>query len=51
MSYPEYMTRIPAMDSTAELNALIEEAAFNDLLTDDQYEAIYRAALLRAVYC
>lgn len=51
MSYREYLNRIPVLNSASDLNDLIEEAAFNDLLTDDQYEAIYAAALYRAVCC
>jgi hypothetical protein len=51
MSYREYLDRIPGLESAADLNVLIEEAAFNDNLSDDQYETIYRAALLRAAYC
>ena len=51
MSYREYLDRIPALASTSDLNDLIEDAAFNDGLTDDQYEEIYRAALYRAATC
>lgn len=51
MSYREYLDRIPALDSASDLNDLIEEAAFNDCLTDEQYEDIYRTALYRAVHC
>ena len=49
--YRDYLDRIPALDSASDLNALIEEAAFNDGLTDEQYEDIYRTALYRAVHC
>jgi hypothetical protein len=51
MSYREYLDRIPALNSASDLNDLIEEAAFNDGLTDEQYEDIYRTALYRAVHC
>lgn len=51
MSYREYLDRITALDSASDLNDLIEDAAFNDDLTDAEYEDIYRTALYRAVHC
>ena len=51
MSYNEYLQEIGKSDDTDHLNNLIEDAAFNDGLSDDQYEEIYRAALDRAVRC
>ena len=51
MSYSEYLARIASLDTPADLNALIEEAAFNDDITNAEYEDIYRTALYRAVCC
>lgn len=51
MSYHDYLQEISKSDDTCHLNDLIEDAAFNDGLSNDQYEEIYRAALYRAACC
>ena len=41
----EYLNKIKAVESDMELNNLVEEAAFSEELTDEEYTTIYEAAI------
>ena len=51
MSYKDYFDEIEKADDTARLNDLIEHAAFNDALTDEEYEEVYRTAVYKSLCC
>lgn len=42
-----YMSRISRLNTMDDLNALVEEAANDDSITNDEYQRIYDAAIRR----
>lgn len=44
----EYLERIKTAESLDELDSIVEEASFDDSLTNSEYEEIYVAGLSKA---
>ena len=44
----EYLERIQQADSLDELDSIVEEASFDDSLSNSEYEQIYAAGLSKA---
>ena len=47
-TFPDYLAAIAGADSLDALDAIAEDAANSDELTNAEYEAVYAAALNRA---
>ena len=41
----DYLKRISKLDTIASLNSVVEEAANNDVISNQQYQTIYDAAI------
>lgn len=41
----DYLNRISKLDTIAALNSVVEEAANNDVISNQQYQTIYDAAI------
>lgn len=48
MSVYDYICKLQAADSLEELNQVVEEAANDDYLTNEEYERVYKTALMCA---